>query len=49
MVANLTPTPPPGTVVQLPALYPKQRAVFFTDARVSVCAASTKSGKVSGR
>lgn len=34
--------------VRLPTLYPKQRAVFFNDARVSVCEASTKAGKSVG-
>jgi hypothetical protein len=34
--------------VQLPSLYPKQRAIFYNPARVSVCEASTKSGKSVG-
>ena len=33
------------TKITLPALYPKQRAIFFTDAKTSICDASTKSGK----
>lgn len=31
--------------IRLPSLYPKQRAVVYSQARVVVCAASTKSGK----
>lgn len=34
--------------VTLPALYPKQRAVFFDPARIVMCEASTKSGKTAG-
>lgn len=35
-------------VVNLPTLYPKQRAVFYDPARIVVCEASTKSGKSVG-
>lgn len=34
--------------VQLPSLYPKQRAVFYSPARVVVCEGTTKSGKSVG-
>ena len=34
--------------IKFPALYPKQHAAFFNDARVSVCEATTKAGKSVG-
>ena len=34
--------------IQLPDLYPKQREVFYSPARIVVCEASTKSGKTVG-
>lgn len=37
-----------GDVIRLPALYAKQRAAFFHDARIGVCEASTKAGKSVG-
>lgn len=38
----------PVITVHLPKLYPKQRAAFFNDSRISACEASTKAGKSVG-
>ncbi len=40
--------PAEGPEYYRPWMYPKQKAAFFNDSRISICEASTKSGKTAG-